>query len=61
MANKCKNCGKEEKEHYVSIDSDRKKMLKNVIRWCYSTSKVKPTDERYLMKFVEVSNDEVKE
>lgn len=56
---KCKNCGKERANHYVEIPNPRKKMLKNVVLWCYPLSKsITPRDKRYMMKFAyEVKNE----
>lgn len=48
----CKNCKNKKEYHYVGIKTNRKKMLKNVILWCYPLSNlIKPEDERYFMKF----------
>ncbi len=53
---KCKNCEREKKEHYVSINSDRKQKLKNIALWCYSLNKsITPTDKRYMMIYEEDS------
>lgn len=53
---KCKNCKKGMEQHYVSINSNRKQKLKNIVLWCYPLTKdIKPTHKKYFMKFVDDS------